>query len=377
MKAFMPDETGLTPKPKSVASLDDITFDEQDRNLFLVDDPRLRADALRYSILPRLHVVMREANSLIREVYGVDVFEDSLVSYFPHFRQKRERELGFLYDSAFVGLGGQRKKGKWPGLTRDDSKPIQIIPFRFAFTLGQDGFGWLLENWCVRLTETSNREILTFIVDHLDVIQPLCIETDMYPQMTYGDSVRYISPLRDQYHHMMAIRKFDNHYFVATDLPYPVGPTELLLLIRKYVLFFPVYDSFIQIAKGVSPRFTELLARANDWLEAGVGEGGEPEATETRIGAADLGRAAEAAEQRVPVMPAMRWRVFQRDLWRCVACGRSSHEGIILHIDHIVPRSKGGPDGFANFQTLCHLCNSGKSNRDDTDLREFARGEKC
>jgi 5-methylcytosine-specific restriction endonuclease McrA len=65
--------------------------------------------------------------------------------------------------------------------------------------------------------------------------------------------------------------------------------------------------------------------------------------------------------------------VFQRDDWRCVACGRDAGAGIILHVDHIVPRSRGGHDAVANYQTLCHLCNIGKSNRDDTDLRNSGR----
>jgi 5-methylcytosine-specific restriction endonuclease McrA len=71
-------------------------------------------------------------------------------------------------------------------------------------------------------------------------------------------------------------------------------------------------------------------------------------------------------------MPAMRWQVFQRDGWKCVACGRGSHDGAILHVDHIIPRSKGGSDTLDNFQTLCDKCNIGKSNRDMTDLRKKA-----
>jgi len=42
---------------------------------------------------------------------------------------------------------------------------------------------------------------------------------------------------------------------------------------------------------------------------------------------------------------------------------------VILHVDHILPRSKGGKDEMINFQTLCDKCNLGKSNTDKTDLR--------
>ena len=58
----------------------DIGFDESDKNLFQVEDARLRADALRHSILPRLHLVMNEAIAGIRNIYGVDVLEDSIVT---------------------------------------------------------------------------------------------------------------------------------------------------------------------------------------------------------------------------------------------------------------------------------------------------------
>jgi hypothetical protein len=60
----------------------------------------------------------------------------------------------------------------------------------------------------------------------------------------------------------------------------------------------------------------------------------------------------------------LRWSVMQRDHFQCVKCGRSSPV-VQLQVDHIVPRSKGGPDIEANLQTLCNECNAGKSNRDE------------
>ncbi|AWY21743.1 hypothetical protein B0182_06295 [Moraxella bovis] len=69
-------------------------------------------------------------------------------------------------------------------------------------------------------------------------------------------------------------------------------------------------------------------------------------------------------------MPSIRWRVFQRDNWKCVSCGRTVHDDVILHIDHIIPRSIGGTDTYENYQTLCHICNIGKSNKNDADLRK-------
>lgn len=59
-----------------------------------------------------------------------------------------------------------------------------------------------------------------------------------------------------------------------------------------------------------------------------------------------------------------RFEVFQRDHFSCVSCGRSPAKDVtvVLHIDHKVPWSRGGENTFQNLQTLCSICNIGKSN---------------
>lgn len=60
----------------------------------------------------------------------------------------------------------------------------------------------------------------------------------------------------------------------------------------------------------------------------------------------------------------LRWRVLQRDRFTCCACGASPalSLGVELHVDHMVPWSKGGATVLENLQTLCSVCNLGKSN---------------
>ncbi len=61
----------------------------------------------------------------------------------------------------------------------------------------------------------------------------------------------------------------------------------------------------------------------------------------------------------------LRYSVLRRDRFRCVKCGSNpaTDPTCELHIDHIVPFSKGGATSLGNLQTLCEKCNLGKSDR--------------
>ena len=72
-----------------------------------------------------------------------------------------------------------------------------------------------------------------------------------------------------------------------------------------------------------------------------------------------------------PVPSTVRYDVLKRDR-KCVLCGATPEidSDVRLHVDHIIPRSKGGSNEMSNLQVLCAECNLGKSNRDDTAFGE-------
>ena len=59
----------------------------------------------------------------------------------------------------------------------------------------------------------------------------------------------------------------------------------------------------------------------------------------------------------------LRYKVLARDNFKCCVCGASPAKdpAVVLHVDHIVPWSKGGETELDNLQTLCSECNLGKS----------------
>jgi hypothetical protein len=91
--------------------------------------------------------------------------------------------------------------------------------------------------------------------------------------------------------------------------------------------------------------------------------GTEPAGTDSAADSAAAPAANIAAAQgprHVPV--SLRFKIMQRDGFRCTACGNSPaiDRRCRLEIDHVVPWSKGGPTEPANLRTLCSVCNAGK-----------------
>jgi len=70
-------------------------------------------------------------------------------------------------------------------------------------------------------------------------------------------------------------------------------------------------------------------------------------------------------EDRRDLSIGLRFKVLQRDRFKCVLCGDhpARNTDCILHVDHVIPWSKGGKTREDNLRTLCATCNVGRGNR--------------
>jgi 5-methylcytosine-specific restriction enzyme A len=73
---------------------------------------------------------------------------------------------------------------------------------------------------------------------------------------------------------------------------------------------------------------------------------------------------------RIPISPAARSYVFDRDDHTCQICGATED----LTIDHIIPLAAGGTNDISNFQTLCQSCNSRKGSKITHDRQRYFTG---
>ena len=68
-------------------------------------------------------------------------------------------------------------------------------------------------------------------------------------------------------------------------------------------------------------------------------------------------------QERSKMSNSLRYDVLKRDNFKCCVCGYGSLDNVKLHVDHIIPVSRGGKTKLDNLQTLCDRCNLGKSDK--------------
>lgn len=72
-----------------------------------------------------------------------------------------------------------------------------------------------------------------------------------------------------------------------------------------------------------------------------------------------------SSEDRREIPLGLRFRILYRDRFKCVLCGDrpARNPECFLHVDHILPWSRGGKTREDNLRTLCEICNVGRGNR--------------
>jgi hypothetical protein len=160
--------------------------------------------------------------------------------------------------------------------------------------------------------------------------------------------------------------------------PSTVGPAAYQ---RRFRSWNRALAAFVEWANAQETRAATRAKKAKD----GAHNAGPPSPGARGLGGgatSDAGGGAESAEPRKAPAPrwapedrrhipmGLRFKVLERDHYRCTACGDSPAitRGCKLHLDHIVPWSQGGSSVPENLRTLCAACNFGKGARHPNPL---------
>jgi len=75
----------------------------------------------------------------------------------------------------------------------------------------------------------------------------------------------------------------------------------------------------------------------------------------------------EEKKELLDFSPGEKEKIFKKDGYKCVVCGRGIAEGVEICADHIRPKDKGGTNTIDNGQTLCAQHNLIKKNYSQTE----------
>ena len=153
------------------------------------------------------------------------------------------------------------------------------------------------------------------------------------------------------------------------------------LNIQEKALFNNIEDIWIQL--GRQPKYEEVKKpfskysagtydkRFGSWLKA-LGkfveyineEDDESEEIPESIKTENAQKEVTKRNTKRNISDRLRFTILMRDGFTCQSCGASptKERGVELHVDHMVPWSKGGETEKSNLQTKCEKCNLGKGN---------------
>ncbi|WP_228438185.1 HNH endonuclease [Chryseobacterium sp. 6424] len=352
-------------------SIFEVFFDEDDRQIFLCDDLQLKADALRNSILPKFDVITNEIIKGIIEIYEIDFFENLSIVKSPHFRKSKEQrkdEVKKDYQYCGVGISGKRADNKWFGLDKGTNKVPKINLTTLYLTIGSTGFQNVLRfNHPKNFTEETYKKFFDFFIYENESIVNLLLKANMSYGFYYSSSLTVYQDLMLKF----SKKNYDVVFYKPT-VEYPLDNEKIVDAILSNIIIFPILNACIQISLGNEHNFEEDLRKLSSKIYDFSNSYQNEKPKEIKdLSEEEMLLIKEKAEQKIKIVAGIRWQVFKRDNWKCVSCGKSSFDDVILHIDHIIPRSLGGKDDYENFQTLCSECNIGKSNKDTTNLRKY------
>ena len=75
-------------------------------------------------------------------------------------------------------------------------------------------------------------------------------------------------------------------------------------------------------------------------------------------------------KERIPLN--LRRRIIERDGLYCVYCDDDLRDAEI-HMDHVIPESRGGETSYSNLQVTCRKCNLAKGTLSEDDFTQRLR----
>ena len=344
-------------------NINEVIFEERDTQIFNIPDTKTRLSTLQNYFFPRLETLLRCTLVMVAQVYDVNPYERMTFAYSPSHRDKAKENK----DYGFVHIGIIAKRGDKPlKILKRNGQPFFHHPTYLTFKVFPSGtIHAELMPFRQGVDDAYVARISQLVAKYSEVLMPLLsvarishttynaefevlpLHQAIVPDEVGSDAIRLISP---------------KYYF-------PVRRGRgLYEIVIAFILLYALAESFIFIGEGGEPQLENRLEQFKKWYVKHKNSENDIETEESEEEDFDSSEMPEL-DSYYFVRSGKWWAVLARGKWKCLSCGRSAREdGVLLEVDHIIPRSKGGSNDMSNLQTICKKCNIGKSNRDSTRL---------
>ena len=344
-----------------------LLFERKDLSIFSIPDTKTRLNTLQNYFFPRLDSLVTQTLDLIQEIYGVNPYERMNILRTPRHR-KNAKENKNNRPFVRIGIGGKRNNNQPLKIKRKDGGAYKHPSGRLYYLIEPNGFFSVYLYLLGPLDPLLNSEVLTIWRDLLIEYYETLNKIFTLNHISHPDAKYFISFTEtlseERIHCLHSLQFFSPIYFLPVSFERGIFDLQMV-----FVALYPLLHISIDIEKDRPYQLEPMLASYMKWYQDGgatrwwqrhVKDETDEAPTEIELPELDSYRFIRAG---------LWWEILARDQWTCCSCGRSvKKHGITLHVDHIIPRSKGGTDAQGNLQSLCMKCNLGKSNRDDTDL---------
>jgi len=359
--------------PGKTLSQEKLLFEREDLTIFRIPDVKTRLDTLQNYFFPRLDILLTQTLELVREIYNVDPYERMTILRTPnHRKDAKENKQDRLF--VRIGVGGKRRNERALKVLRKNGQPYRHHNSRLYYLIEPNGeisvYLWLFGE----LDPVFNAEFLTIwrnlLIENFEVLNSIfALHHISHAGARYFQNFSdTLSEENVEYIESDSLQFFSPTYFLPISFD-----RGLFQLQMAFVALYPLLDASIDCEEGQLHRLNKMLEAYIKWhQEDGIAKWSQKH-LEADIDASNEPIKLPELDNYQFIRAGLWWEVLARDNWKCCSCGRTVKEhGITLHVDHILPRSKGGTDSQENLQALCMKCNIGKSNRDSTDLtRKF------
>ncbi len=336
------------------AGQDEIAFETIDAEIFRIPDAKTRLNALQCYFFPRLERLVKRLIEKTHAVYGVDPLEDMTFAYRPAHR----RDAATVKDYGEVYTGLTPAKSSEPlQIFREDGTPFLYSPSFLLIAVNPDGaLRTSFRPYMYKVDAQFRMRMHAAVAECWDLLGPVMEAAQIAPV-----GPECWTPLRDT---LLGQCRWDSPL-----LHFPLSESRWLgLADLPFLALFPLLDTGARLARGRDSCLRVLVDKFRHWFDdvrddddfsCGVDASGDQKCYSPIV-------LPELDSYRM--IRAGKWyQTLARDNFTCRLCGRTAQKnGVVLHVDHIKPRSKGGTDDPDNLRTLCLKCNIGKSDKEES-----------